>query len=169
MDELGGSLVYSKIDLRARYHQVRMTAIDTHKTTFKTHSGHYEYLVMPFGLTNAPTTFQHLMNSVFKPFLRKCFLIFFDDFLVYSKSVDEHVHHLRQVFEVMGSNKLFAKRSKCEFATEIVEYSGHYIEVKGISTDPNKIKAVKECAEPDSVKKLRGFLGLAGYYRKFIK
>ncbi|XP_010424225.1 PREDICTED: uncharacterized protein LOC104709283 [Camelina sativa] len=169
LDELGGSSIYSKIDLRAGYHQVRMDLDDVHKTAFKTHSGHYEYLVMPFGLTNAPATFQSLMNTVFRKYLRKFVLIFFDDILIYSATKEEHAEHLQAFFQLMEENQLFAKRSKCSFVADKVEYLGHYIEGRGVSTDPSKIAAVADWPIPGSLKQLRGFLGLAGYYRRFIQ
>lgn len=169
MDELGGSKVYSKIDLRAGYHQVRMDPNDVHKTAFRTHGGHYAYRVMHFGLTNAPATFQGLMNGVFKKYFQKFVLIFFDDILIYSSTFSEHMEHLRVVFELMRGNQLYAKRSKCAFATSHVEYLGHFIEAKGVSTDPNKVKAVQEWPIAKNLKALRGFLGLAGYYQRFFK
>lgn len=152
LDELGGSKKFSKQDLRAGFHQLRMSPEDVHKTAFKTHSGHYEYLVMPFGLTNAPCTFQGLMNHVFGPILRKFLLVFFDDILIYSKNWEEYLVHLDTAFAILRHQQLYLKKSKCTFEATRIEYLGHFISAEGVSTDPTKIKSVKNWPPPRNQK-----------------
>ncbi|KAL0309707.1 UNVERIFIED_CONTAM: Transposon Ty3-G Gag-Pol polyprotein [Sesamum radiatum] len=139
---------------------IRMRQEDIPKTSFVTHQGHYEYLVMPFGLCNAPSTFQSLMNMVFSPYLRKFILVFFDDILIYSKTWEEHLQQLQLTLEVLRKNQLFAKRSKCDFGKQSVEYLGHIISVNGVATDPSKVECMKSWPLPKDVKGLRGSWGL---------
>lgn len=142
---------------------------DIKKTAFRTHSGHYEFLVMAFGLTNAPSTFQSVMNDVLRDYLRKGVLVFFDDILIYSASLEDHLKQLKLVFERLQSHSLKVKLSKCSFGVEQVEYLGHIISAKGVVVDPAKIECIKTWGKPSTLKGLRGFLGLAGYYRKYVK
>ncbi|GJZ78549.1 hypothetical protein Tco_0643386 [Tanacetum coccineum] len=168
-DQLQGSSVYSKIDLRSGYHQLRVRDEDIPKTAFRTRYGHYEFQVMPFGLTNAPAVFMDLMNRVCKPYLDKFVIVFIDDILIYSRNKEEHANHLRIILELLKKEKLYAKFSKCDFWIHIVQFLGHLIDSQGLHVDPAKIEAVKNWTSPTTPTEIRQFLGLAGYYRRFIK
>ncbi|GJZ07997.1 reverse transcriptase domain-containing protein [Tanacetum coccineum] len=168
-DQLQGSSLYSKIDLRSGYHQLRVREEDIPKTAFRTRYGHYEFQVMPFGLTNAPAVFMDLMNRVCKPYLYKFVIVFIDDILIYSCDEKEHEEHLKIILELLKKEELYAKFSKCEFWIHTVKFLGHVIDSIGIHMDPAKIEAGKNWASPTTPSEIRQFLGLAGYYRRFIE
>jgi hypothetical protein len=150
-DQLKGTRIFSKIDLRSGYHQVRIKEEDTSKITFRTRYGHYEFVVVPFGLTNAPTTFMCLMNEVFRYFLDKFSIVFLDDIFVYSKTKKEHEKHLRMVLQVLREHQLYAKLSKCTFYQKQIHYLGHIVSEEGIAVDPEKIEAIKGWPTPTNI------------------
>ena len=168
-DQLQGAKVFSKIDLRTGYHQLRIKKVDIAKTAFRTRYGYYKFLVMPFRLTNAPGIFMDLMNRIFRPFVDKFVVVFIDDILIYSKNEEEHEEHLRIVLRTLKEQKLYAKFKKCEFWLEQISFLGHVVSKEGILVDPEKIKSIIMWTPPKNVIEVRSFLGLAGYYRRFVE
>ena len=168
-DQMKCAGVFSNIDLRSGYHQLRIKDANVNKTAFRTLYRHYEFLVMPFGLTNAPTAFIDLMNRVFQPFLDQFFVVFIDNILVYSKDREDHDTHLRVVLETLRKEHLYAKMSKCEFWLKELSFLRHIVSEEGIRVDLRKIEVILEWKPPISVTEVRSFLGLAGYYRRFVK
>ena len=169
LDELYGATIFSKIDLRSGYHQIRMQEGDEWKTAFKTKQGLYEWLVMPFGLTNAPSTFMRLMNHVLRGFINKFVVVYFDDILVYSKALAEHEEHLRQVLLTLRDVQLYGNLKKCDFCTQEVVFLGFVVSKDGLQVDQSKVKAVQEWPTPTNITQVRGFHGLASFYRRFVK
>jgi hypothetical protein len=168
-DQLKDAKILSKIDLRLGYHRVRIKEEDINKTSFRIRYGHYEFTMVPFGLSNAPVVFMYLMNGIFRDYLDKFVIVFLDDILIYSKSKEEHEKHLRMVLQVLKEHKLYDKFSKCSFYQKKIRYLGHIISEEGIAVDPKKIRAIEGWPTPWNVSKVRSFMGLAGYYRRFIK
>nr|GEZ18511.1 putative reverse transcriptase domain-containing protein [Tanacetum cinerariifolium] len=168
-DQLQGSSVYSKIDLRTGYHQLRIREEDIPITAFRTRYGHYEFRVMSFGLTNALAVFMDLMNRVCKPYLDKFVIVFIDDILIYSKDKEEHEEHLKTILELLKREQLYAKFSKCDFWLESVQFLGHVIDSEGVHVDPAKIAAIKNWTTPMTPTEVRQLLGLAGYYWRFVE
>jgi hypothetical protein len=167
-DQMRGAR-FSKIDLRSGYHQMKIRPSDIPKTAFSTRYGLYEFIVMSFALTNAPAYFMNLLNKVFKEYLDRFVMVFIDDILTYSKNDSDHEEHLRTVLQKLRDNQLFAKYSKCEFWIDEVPFLGHIISNGGISVDPAKVRKIVEWKTPSTVTKNWSFLGLAGYYRRFIE
>jgi hypothetical protein len=169
LDMLDGSKIFSKLDLRSGYHQIRVRPGDEWKTAFKTKEGLYEWLVMPFGLSNAPSTFMRLMNQVLKPFIGKFVVVYFDDILIYSQTESEHVVHLREVLIVLLENKLYINLKKSSFMTDILLFLGFVVSAEGIRVDEEKVRAIREWPTPKIVGEVRSFHGLATFYRRFVR
>jgi len=169
LDQLHGANIFSKLDLQSGYHQIRIRLEDEWKTTFKTRDGLYEWTVMPFGLSNAPSTYMRLMNQVLRPFIGKFVVVYFDDILIYSKSKEEHLWHIRQLLQTLREQKLYANLKKCSFLTDEVNFLWYIIIAGGIKVDPSKIEAINSWPTPKSVHDIRSFHCLASFYRRFIK
>ena len=169
LDRLLGAKVFSKIDLRSGYHQIRIAEGDEEKTAFRTRYGHYQFKVMPFGLTNAPATFMHLMNSIFREELDAFVIVFLDDILIYSRDLKQHEEHLRKVLTVLRQHQLYAKLSKCAFARREIDFLGYIVNDRGISVDPAKTAAINDWPTPTTPTHVRSFIGLCSYYRRFVE
>ncbi|KAG5533437.1 hypothetical protein RHGRI_027564 [Rhododendron griersonianum] len=168
LDQLSGATVFSKLDLKSGYHQIRIREGDEWKTTFKTREGLYEWMVMPFGLSNAPSTFMRVMNQLFRPFIGRFVVVYFDDILIYSANHELHLQHLRQVLSLLHKEKFYAAIGKCSFMTESVLFLGYVVSKDGISVDESKVEAVHQWPLPKNIHEVRSFHGLASFYRRFI-
>jgi hypothetical protein len=168
-DRLQGASYYSKIDLRTGFYQIALHAADMEKTAFRTRYGHFEWTVLPMGLTNAPATFQHLMNKTFRQFLDRCVLVFLDDIVVYSRTLDDHLRDVRAVLQQLAAAGLYAKQSKCDLFMHEIEFLGHHVGRNGLRVMADKVQAVQDWPAPRNAGDVRSFLGLAGYYRRFVE
>jgi hypothetical protein len=167
-DMLSGAKIFSKIDLRSGYHQIRIQPGDEWKTAFKTKEGLYEWMVMPFGLSNAPSTFMRLMNQVLKPFIRNFVVVYFDDILIYSRNLGNNMDHMRKVLVVLCENKLFINLKKCSFMMDQLLFLGFVVSADGIQVDEEKVRVIQEWPTPKTLGEVRSFHGLATFYRRFV-
>ena len=168
-DQLQGATVFTKIDLRTAYWQVQVKPADRWKTAFTCRYGHFEWTVMPFGLKNAPATFVRLVDEVFNDYLYKFLIVYLDDLVVYSKNLDDHLRQLELILIRLREHRLYAKLEKCNFMQKQIKFLGHLVSADGIRVNPEKVKAIIDWPTPTSVKDIRSFLGISGYYRKFIQ
>ncbi|XP_026420700.1 uncharacterized protein LOC113316766 [Papaver somniferum] len=168
LDQIGAATIFSKLDLRSGYHQIRIRPGDEWKTAFKTREGLFEWLVMPFGLSNAPSTFMRVMNQSLRPFIGKFVVVYFDDILIFSKSFTEHLAHLREVLLFLRRDRLFATQKKCEFGSPEVHFLGYIVSAQGLAVDPSKVEAIKSWPTPTTLSETRSFHGLASFYRRFV-
>ncbi|PKU61034.1 putative mitochondrial protein [Dendrobium catenatum] len=169
LDMMTGATLFSKIDLKSGYLQIRIRPGDEWKTAFKTKDGLYEWTVMPFGLSNAPSTFMRVMTQILKPLFGKFVVVYFDDILIYSRSVEQHLNHIQQVYEILKKEQIYANPKKCTFVTNQVTFLGFIISSHGISADPEKVRAINEWPIPKNIRDVRSFHGLATFYRRFIR
>ena len=169
LDSLAGASVFSVLDLKSGFWQIQMQKESQQKTAFSTHNGLYEFLTMPFGLVNSGASFQRLMGHILRGLEYRFALIYIDDIIIFSKSVDEHLDHLEEVFRRLRDANVKLNPKKCSFVKQRVEYLGHVVTPEGISPNPDKVRVVQEFPTPTNLKELRSFLGLANYYRRFVR
>jgi len=169
LDLMSGATIFSNIDLKNRYHQIRIQPEDEWKIAFKTKDGLYEWLIMPFGLSNAPSTFMRVMTLLFRLFIGKFVVVYFDDILIYSRTQKQHMNHLRQVLCTLQAEKFYANSKKCDFCTKRIIFLGFVISFEGVSTDSEKVKASTEWPQPQTIREVRSFHRLATFYHRFIK
>ena len=168
LDQLSGSAIFSKIDLKSGYHQIRIRPCDEWKTALKTREGLFEWMVMPFGLFDAPSTFMRVMNQIFRLYIGKFVAVYFDDILIYSASTEEHIQHLRKVLTILRQEQFYAAMKKCVFTTPSVLFLGYVVSKEGIQVDQSKVATIKNWPQPKTITEVRSFHGLASFYRRFI-